>query len=257
MRMFTPVAALWGRLFLVTGEGSLSARPMGLLEGPLREAGVLIRTRDGFPPLSVRGPLRGGKSAVDGSQSSQLLTGLLTALPALRGGLRGPASTTSRAAVRGDDDFAPGPVRRHRRIRSGLRVFRVAGGQRYRGTTYEVEGDWSAAAFHLVAGALAGPDHGRKLATAPARPTGRSSKRWNLRAAGVAVSDGSITVERCALKGFDFDATDCPDLFPPLVALACLCATQPDLGGGAPEAQGKRPGRRPGRGVRGARRRSR
>ena len=82
MRMFTPIAALWDRLFLITGDGSLHARPMGLLEGPLRQAGVPVpdpgRVR---PPLSVRGPLRGGTITVDGSQSSQLLTGLLMALP--------------------------------------------------------------------------------------------------------------------------------------------------------------------------------
>ena len=41
--------------------------------------------------------------------------------------------------------------------------------------------------------------------------------------AEVLVSDDKVIVHRSKLDGFDFNATDCPDLFPPLVALAAHC----------------------------------
>ena len=231
MRMFTPVAALWGRRFLVTGDGSLSARPMGLLESPLREAGVHIGTRDGFPPLSVKGPLRGGRITVDGSQSSQLLTGLLTALPL--------CAEDSEVRV---DDLKSKPyaaltlsilARFGVVVESdpGLRMFRVAGGQRYRGTTYRVEGDWSAGAFLLAAGAVAGTVTVGNLDIRSGQADRKVIEALGSAGARVSFSDGSITVERSSLNGFDFDATDCPDLFPPLVALACLCLGRTRISG--------------------------
>jgi len=231
MRMFTPIAALWGRLFLVTGEGSLLARPMRLLERPLREAGVLIRTRDGFPPLSVKGPLRGGKIAIDGSQSSQFLTGLLTALPLCaedsevrvenlksRPYAAMTLSLLARFGVVIDSD-------------PDLRTFRIAGGRRYRGTTYRVEGDWSAGAFLLAAGAIAGDVTVGNLDILSEQADRKVVEALESAGAGMDIADGSISIRRAALKGFDFDATDCPDLFPPLVALACYCRGRTRIAG--------------------------
>lgn len=231
MRMFTPIAALWERLFLVTGEGSLLSRPMGLLESPLRDAGVKIRTRHGFPPLSVRGPLRGGRIALDGSRSSQVLTGLLTALPLCREdsevrveNLKSrpyAAMTVSLLArfgvvIDADADF---------------RVFRIAGGQRYRGTSYKVEGDWSAGAFLLAAGAIAGEVTVGNLDIRSEQADRKVVEALESAGAEIDVAEASISIRNVALRGFDFDATDCPDLFPPLVALACFCPGRTRISG--------------------------
>ena len=233
MRMFTPIAALWGRLFLVTGEGSLLARPMRLLEGPLREAGVSIRTRDGFPPLSVKGPMHGGKFAIDGSQSSQFLTGLLMALPLCaedsevhvenlksRPYAKMTVSLLARFGVVIDSD-------------PDLSTFRIAGGQRYLGTTYRVEGDWSAGAVLLAAGAVAGDVTIGNLDVRSEQADRKVVEALESAGAGMEVADGSISIRRAALKGFDFDATNCPDLFPPLVALACYCRGRTRIAGAA------------------------
>jgi 3-phosphoshikimate 1-carboxyvinyltransferase len=231
MRMFTPIAALWGRLFLITGDGSLSTRPMGLMEQPLGGAGVLVRTRGGFPPLSVKGPLRGGRIAIDGSQSSQFLSGLLMALPIctedsevrVENLKSGPyaamtISLLARFGVAIDSDL-------------DLRTFRIAGGQRYRGTTYKVEGDWSAGAFLLTAGAVAGDVTVGNLDIRTEQADRKVVEALESAGAGVTVADGSISIRHAALKGFDFDATDCPDLFPPLVALACFCRGRTRISG--------------------------
>jgi len=102
-------------------------------------------------------------------------------------------------------------------------TFKIKGGQRFEPQKYEVEGDWSAAAFHLVAAALAGRITVDRLAEDSRQADRRILEV--LKAAGAAVSTEAtkVTVAAGELKAFDFDATDSPDLFPPLTALACFC----------------------------------
>jgi 3-phosphoshikimate 1-carboxyvinyltransferase len=99
------------------------------------------------------------------------------------------------------------------------------GGQKYRPCSYTVEGDWSGASFLLVAGAVGG-----KISVSGLELDSLQGDRRVLDAlrdagaeVGVDASAGAVSVGKGELKGFEFDATDCPDLFPPLVALACNC----------------------------------
>jgi 3-phosphoshikimate 1-carboxyvinyltransferase len=88
---------------------------------------------------------------------------------------------------------------------------------------YAVEGDWSGAAFLLVAGAVAG-----NIALTGLDPASAQADKSVLEAlvnsgAKISVSPARIQVGQALLKSFHFNATDCPDLFPPLVALAAFC----------------------------------
>jgi 3-phosphoshikimate 1-carboxyvinyltransferase len=221
LRATAAVAALGDADFTLTGEGSLTRRPMDMVLEPLRQLGARCETRNGFAPITVRGPLRGGRAQVDGSESSQFLSGLLLALP----------------AAAGDSELAVPALRSTPYVRMTLEVlsafgveveadpdltrFRIRGGQAYRGAELAVEGDWSGAAFLLVAGAVAG-----EVTVDGLNPRSAQADRAVLRAleaagAGLAWSGGSLRASRGELRAFEFDATDCPDLFPPLAALAC------------------------------------
>ena len=154
-RLFTPIASLWHEPVRIEGEGTLLARPMGALLEPLRTLGVAVRDRGGRLPLEVCGPMRGGAVTVDGSLSSQFVTGLLLALPLAAGEttvrVTDPVSTpyidmTLDTAARFGVEIC----------RNGYEEFFVEGMQRYAPATMEIEGDWSAAAMLLVAGATAG-----------------------------------------------------------------------------------------------------
>jgi 3-phosphoshikimate 1-carboxyvinyltransferase len=223
MRMFAPIAALSDRPHRLDGTGSLLRRPMGFMEGPLGELGASCRTADGLPPVRITGPLRGGRVAVDGSLSSQFLTGLLLALPFAAGdseilvaNLRsGPYAAMTVAFLR---SFGLA-------IEAGdsLDHIQIAGRQRFRGIDYSVEGDWSGAAFLLVAGALAGRVEVSGLEPDSLQPDRAILEALSLAGARILQSDRRIVVEQDRLAGFDFDATDCPDLIPPLAALACHC----------------------------------
>ena len=88
---------------------------------------------------------------------------------------------------------------------------------------YVVEADWSGAAFLLVAGVIAGPIKVSGLDFTSTQGDRKILDALHSANASVAVDAKGIQLRPNALTGFSFDATDCPDLFPPLVALAAYC----------------------------------
>jgi 3-phosphoshikimate 1-carboxyvinyltransferase len=88
---------------------------------------------------------------------------------------------------------------------------------------YTVEGDWSGGAFLLVAGVIAGPITVRGLDMMSTQADKAIMKALSEANAGFAIETKGIKLHPADMKGFEFDATDCPDLFPPLVALASYC----------------------------------
>jgi 3-phosphoshikimate 1-carboxyvinyltransferase len=227
IRMFSPIASLWSGELTLTGEGSLLSRPVSMIKEPLQKLGVHVVTADGFPPLKVKGPLLGGDAEVDGSVSSQFLTGLLMALPKAAGDSRltvknlksTPYIDMTLALL---DAF--GVQVRHR----NYETFFIKGSQSYacKNEGYWVEGDWSGAAFLLAAGALAAGANSLTVAgldTSSPQADRRILDALAAAGALVEMAGNSVTVRKSKLKGFHFDARHCPDLFPPLAALACNC----------------------------------
>ncbi len=222
LRMFAAVAALTGGEFTLTGRGSLLARPAAGVETTLASLGARCRTRDGHPPLVIRGPLRGGEATVDGRVSSQHLSGLLLALPAAE---RDSTLHVRDLASRPYVDLTLSLLARFgvRVERDGYSRFHLAGGQRHRVGDFRIEGDWSAAAFLLVAGAVGGRLRVTGLDPASLQADRRVLDALHEAGAGVAEHPDGAEAARGRLRGFRFDATDSPDLFPPLAALACHC----------------------------------
>ncbi len=223
LRMFTAVAATFDTESILTATGSLQARPVGMLEAPLATLGATCVSSGGHPPLLVRGPMRGARVVVDAGETSQHVSGLLIALPCCEGDsvleLKDLRSTPyveltlqllRRFGVRveADDD---------------LRLIHVPGGQVYRPTDLVAEGDWSGASFLLVAGALAGHASVTGLDPRSMQADRRILEALEQVGADVAASEHAVIARRGDLKPFHFDATHCPDLFPPLVALAAHC----------------------------------
>ena len=223
MRMFAPIAALFDRPLTLEGEGSLLKRPMAMMEKPLRRLGAACRSTRGFPPLRVKGPLKGGKVALDGSLSSQFLTGLLMALPFC------PGDSEIRVTDLKSRPYAVMTISFLRAFgltidaEDHLENIRIAGGQHFQKIDYQVEGDWSGAAFLLVAGALCGRVEVSRLQALSCQPDKRILEALERAGAEMTFKKESVAVEKSGLRGFDFDATDCPDLIPPLAALACHC----------------------------------
>jgi 3-phosphoshikimate 1-carboxyvinyltransferase len=232
IRMFTPIAALSDQTITIEGEGSLLKRPMHFFDTIFPKLGIEIESKDGYLPIQIKGPLKPVNIEVNGSLSSQFLTGLLMAY----------AASDATNAVIHVKDLKSKPY-----IDLTLAVLNAFGWnvqhQQYERfeflahpplaahINYTVEGDWSGAAFLLVAGAIAGPITVKGLQLNSMQADKVVLQALKAAGASIKINEDSILIGPpinsdgmvAQLKAFEFDATDCPDLFPPLVVLAALC----------------------------------
>jgi 3-phosphoshikimate 1-carboxyvinyltransferase len=222
IRMFSPIAALYPTEIIMAGSNSLKKRPMNMIEEALIQLGVKCKTTCGFLPLTIQGPIQGGVCEIDGSMSSQLLTGLLMALPlASKDSEIKVNNLKSKPYINMTIELLKsfGVTIKNKDFTS----FTITGNQKYTPANVTVEGDWSGGAFLLVAGAING-----QLSVEGLNLKSTQSDRIILDAlmeagARMSITADRIDVNKSDLKAFVFDATEAPDLFPPLVALAAYC----------------------------------
>jgi 3-phosphoshikimate 1-carboxyvinyltransferase len=220
--MFTPIASLCPDEFTIDGERSLRFRPMDMLVAPFNDLGVRCTTTEGYPPILIHGPLRGGRTTVDTAVSSQFLTGLLMALPRAKGNSEILVENlTSRPYI----DLTLKVLES-----CGIHIshedytrFSIRGDQTYRPQGFTVEGDWSSAAFLCVAAAVGGEIVLKGLDVLSPQSDRKIIEVLEACGASVRLSQDSVGVKKRELKAFEFEVTDCPDLVPPLAALACSC----------------------------------
>lgn len=225
IRMFAPIIALSGQPITVNGEGSLLSRPMDFFDEIFPQLGIHVVSNKGKLPLEIQGPLQPRTITIDGSLSSQFLTGLLFAYAAA--GAKDVSIRVNNLKSRPYIDLTL-QVLQHFGWKVENRNYEefyfpgdVANAPVNR--SYTVEGDWSGGAFLLVAGALAGPITVNGLDTASTQADKAIIQALKDCGAALSIRAGSMDIGPGPLKAFQFDATDCPDLFPPLVALAAYC----------------------------------
>lgn len=227
IRMFTPIAALSDQEIIISGSGSLVNRPMDFFDAIFPQLKISIHSSQGKLPLTIKGPLQPEDIEIDGSLSSQFLTGLLMAYGAA--GAMGVSISVKDLKSKPYIDLTLEVMERF-----GIKVenknyhnFYFPGKPIHDSLTqpveYAVEGDWSGAAFLLVAGAIAGNISVTGLDPASAQADKSVLEALVNSGAKISVSPARIQVGHALLKSFHFNATDCPDLFPPLVALAAYC----------------------------------
>ena len=188
-----------------TGHGRLMERPQDPYFALFREKGIFYEQKDGV--LTVRGKLTPGIYTLPGNVSSQFITGLLYALPLLEGDSQ--IVLTTGLESRGYVDMTLDALERFgvKAEYDGKRTFRVPGNQYYQHQNLAIEADWSNAAFW----------YGAKFLGCPVEIGG--------------LDQASVQGDR-AIAGFydqlqgigslDLDVSQCPDLVPPLAAMAAL-----------------------------------
>jgi len=224
MRLFSPIAALASTPMTMMAEGSLKGRPMQTMADALTALGAEVNLNTGRPPIQLKGPLSGGHVTLDGGTSSQFLTGLLMALPcAAADSVLEVSNLKSKPYV----DMTLEVV-----SSTGISIhhedhqrFSIPGGQHYLPFDETVAGDWSAGAFLLILAALCGEPFLEVdgLGNQPTQADQAVTGALLLSGAKLMRTETGIRVERGRRKGFRFDATHCPDLFPPLAAFAAFC----------------------------------
>ena len=218
LRFMIPVAAAGGVEARFTGSGSLVSRPIGLYSQILPEKGVSLEGGDGLP-LKISGKLKSGVFKVPGNISSQFISGLLFALPLLRGDsdiiLTSPIQSAGyiNMTIRTMEKF-------------GIEVdvtdtgWHVRGGQRYIPSDYRTDGDWSQAAFYLVSGAVNGEITVNNLNTDSKQGDRKIAELLREFGAEVIQEADSVTVKKSDMKGIEIDASQIPDLVPALAVCA-------------------------------------
>ncbi len=235
IRMFTAIAALSNKEIIITGSGSLAGRPMDFFDKVLPQVGVAIKTNAGKLPLTIQGPLQPKNIEIDGSVSSQFLTGLLMAFSGA--GAKGVSIRVNDLASKPYIDLTLDVMKQFGMkvpINKNYEEFYFDAAIHHSPLTihpYTVEADWSGGAFLLVAGAIAGPITVRGLDLTSTQADKAIVDVLMSANAGIAIEAKGIKIHPAEMKAFEFDATDCPDLFPPLVALAVYCNGQTTLKG--------------------------
>ena len=262
-RMMIPLMAqLSDKPVTFTGEKTLLGRPLTgakeIMEAFADEGqNIICSVSDGSDesdvirvPLKVAGPLKAGRAEVSGKHGSQLISGLLMALPF--------AEKNSSLIVHEPKSIPYIFITLEVLKKFGLKignemlggrdflesngdwslctemVFKVRGGQGYKAADIDLEGDWSAAANFLVAGAIFGQVEVAGLDTTSLQAD--LSIMDILMDAGASLSQldgdkGNITVQRAPLRAFSVDASNCPDLFPVISVLAAFCQGTSRLAG--------------------------
>lgn len=220
-RMFSAISALSEKKTVINASGTLQNRSVEQVERSLIELGTLCISNGGKPPLIIKGPFKSGSFSIDGSSTSQFLTGLLIAL-----------SSTGKETVINVNSLSSRPyiditvallekagitienINYEQFIipASGLKPFSI-----------QADGDWSGAAFPAVAGAICGSVELTGLDINSTQ--GDKAILHYLEKAGayVSVETDRIKISKNLLRSFQADCTDTPDLFPPLTALAANC----------------------------------
>lgn len=283
-RLMIPLTAALGNgnQIEIDGIGTLPTRPLKGASEIMAGFGTVLRPLKPAPevhvPLTVQGPLLSGKTSISGKGGSQLISGLLMALPLLPEDstlhIHDPksipymfitADVLRRFGIKigsemeGGEDFLE---TQDWSLCTGI-TFKIKGGQKYSPAAFDIEGDWSAAANFLVAGALFGDvkltgldttslqadisimdilmEAGASLSQIEDGPQGEESangKDSNDNEAADAPEAnatqghrGLITAQKAPLRAFDTDLNNCPDLFPIVAILAAFCHGRSNIQG--------------------------
>lgn len=253
-RLSIPVlAGINGAPVQIEGWGTLLNRPLAGAADIMASFGVMLANavpqtgKDIRIPANVNGRLMPGRADISGKGGSQIISGLLTALPLAEEDstvyVHDPRSipymfitldvlknfgVTVGAEMEGDDDF----METQDLSRCTAVNFHIKGGQKYHAAELTIEQDWSSAAVFLVAGAIFGEVSLQGIDTKSLQAD--ISILDILANAGACVSedeDGTLNTYKAPLNAFDADLNNAPDLFPIVAILAAFCPGESHIAG--------------------------
>lgn len=225
-RLFIPIIALNNSAVTIKGQGSLLNRSMKLYSDILPQLDVQIEHMEGKLPITTTGPMMIKDLHLDGSESSQFLSGILFAY----------AFAAKEKVV-----ISVGNLKSKPYIDLTLEILAAFGKQitndGYTRFTIDpllfvtkdiveitIEGDWSSAANWLVAGAINGMVTVKGLNMNSTQADIQIITAMQAAGVNIVTNENEITVSNYnRILPFEFNAIDCPDLFPALSILAACC----------------------------------
>ncbi len=230
------MAVLNDRPLTILGEKTLLQRPLKGVQSIMASFGVPVRSEK--VPMEITPPLIPGNAEISGRDGSQLISGLMAALPLcgknsniyvsepksipymfITEDVLGKFGVRIKAEMEGDERML------EEQDWSGCSQvsFSIKGGQSYKAADLDIEGDWSAGAVFLVAGAIFGKAEVTGLNTDSLQADLAIADILVQAGAVVSELDGSVCVSKAPLESFDADLGNAPDLFPICSVLAAFC----------------------------------
>jgi len=206
-------------------------RPNAPLLGALEQLGVQTESEGGYPPIKIKGKMRGGVAEIRGDVSSQFISSIILAAPYADEQVT--IKVTTRLESKPYVQMTLDAMRR-----CGVRAISKQGGVKikvplgeYKPTRTRIEGDWSSAAFMLAAGVLSGKVHVDSLDMDSSQADKEIMHALDLMGAQVKVKGNRVTAERSYLKGIEMDLSDSPDMFPIVSSLCAIAQGRSKLSG--------------------------
>lgn len=243
-RLMAPLSCeIFNAPVTIEGEGTLATRSLDRLPSAMAAIGASVKGEQGKTqdsvtvPFEVAGPLKMGGLTMDGSKSSQTVSGALMALPLGERNstlhVKNPASipyifmtmdmlrtfgVKTRSELYGDNGILEDNWDDCNEI-----VVKIKENQRYKAADVQIEGDWSAATVFMAAAAIFGSVRIDGLDTTSLQAD--LSMLDLLLEAGASICqldepNGTICVQKAPLTAIKADLSNCPDLFP-VLATAC------------------------------------
>ena len=243
-RLMIPLSAELsdGQAVRIEGEKTLAGRRLAGVNEIMTGMGVKVKDNDEKLPISIEGHISELKAEVSGESGSQLISGLLMAMPLVNRNMtllvENPksipytfmtAEVLKRFGVKISNEMLGGRDFMESDGDWSLcteMIFKVREGQKYTAADFDIEGDWSAAVPVMVAASIFGKACIDGLSTNSLQAD--IAIMDILMAAGASITqldgdEGEIHVQQSPLLAFDADASHCPDLFPCASVLAAFC----------------------------------
>lgn len=219
-RMFTPLLSVNSETVNISAKGTLLTRPMHFFDAVFTDLKVQFESNQGRLPFKLKGPIIPENCIIDGSLSSQFITGLIYAYVA--------SSNTRKVQIEIKNPTSIPYILLTLQVLSKFGVdikfekntLFFDGPYVLKPTSVSVEGDWSSASFLLVAAAISGSITIDNLDINSNQADKKIIEALRAFGAEVTINGTSVRVLQKERNPFRFDATHCPDLFPPLAVLA-------------------------------------
>lgn len=219
-RLFTPILANSEQHLILNGNGSLLKRPMGIFNSVFKKLSVNFSSKNNKLPFTINGPINPQSISIDGSLSSQFISGLIYAyvssdkLKTETIKIKNPKSIPYiELSLDVLKSFGVD-------LKLNKNTIHFNGPYNLKPTSITIENDWSSASFFIVAAAI--------LGNITIKNINPNSKQADIKilsvieefGANVTWNKNDLNISKNKCLSFDFDASNSPDLFPPLAVLA-------------------------------------
>lgn len=222
LRMILPILSALGISAEVTGVKSILTRDQISLINSLEQNGIKVKHNNYKLPISIEGALNPNNIKIDSKDTSQVLSGFLYVSTLL------PINTELRYTELKSKPYVDLTISILKNL--GFQFVRINDeGIIYKGKIqvenrkFAVSGDWSSAAYLMIAAAMKGKIDFRGLDIISHQADRIVLSVLEQVGANLKIASDRIIVEKKSLNEFKIDCTDSPDIIPALMVLATQC----------------------------------